>query len=62
MLSSLSTGGGGVSGGASGPATATSSNNAGQSVGGLTMGSPSGVSPWLLIGIAIVIAAVVVKR
>lgn len=64
MLGSLTslTGGGGFTGGSAGPSTATSSNNAGQSVGGISMGSPSGVSPWLLIGIAAVVAFVVLKR
>ncbi|MGI2932283.1 hypothetical protein [Vibrio fluvialis] len=49
-LTSL-TGGGGMTGGSSGPSTATSTTNSGQTIGALNMGSPTGVSPWLIAGV-----------
>lgn len=57
-------GGGGysVSGGTAGPATATSSNNSGQSVGAIYMGSPQGVSPWLIGIVLVVIVFLMMKK
>lgn len=50
-----------ISGGDAGPSTATSTNNSGQSVGGISMGSPTGVNPWL-IGAVIVVLAFMLKK
>ncbi|MCT4351223.1 hypothetical protein BCU30_023895 [Vibrio lentus] len=47
------TGGGGLTGGSAGPSTATSSNQSGQSIGGINMGG--GVSPWLILAIAVLV-------
>ncbi|WP_274884745.1 hypothetical protein [Vibrio harveyi] len=47
------TGGGGLQGGSAGPSTAKSSNQSGQSIGGINMGG--GVSPWLILAIAILV-------
>lgn len=55
------TGGGSLQGGSSGPATAENTNNSGQSVGGINLGG-GGVSPYLLIGLAIIAAIVVIKK
>ncbi|CAH6875119.1 conserved hypothetical protein [Vibrio chagasii] len=52
------TGGGGLQGGSAGPSTATSSNQSGQSIGGINMGG--GISPWLILAIA-VLAIVALK-
>ncbi|HAT8503277.1 TPA: hypothetical protein I7217_02550 [Vibrio vulnificus] len=60
-LTSL-TGGGGMTGGSSGPSTATSTNNSGQSVGAINMGSPTGVSPWLIGGVIIVLAFLMMRK
>ncbi|WP_338163419.1 hypothetical protein [Vibrio sp. 10N] len=49
------TGGGGLTGGSAGPSTATSSNQSGQSIGGINMGG--GVSPWLIV--AVIVLAVI---
>ncbi|ANN28819.1 hypothetical protein [Vibrio vulnificus] len=64
MLGSLTslTGGGGMTGGSSGPSTATSTNNSGQSVGAINMGSPTGVSPWLIGGVIIVLAFLMMRK
>ncbi|EIN9355936.1 hypothetical protein LO080_002059 [Vibrio vulnificus] len=64
MLGSLTslTGGGGMTGGSSGPSTATSTNNSGQSVGAINMGSPTGVSPWLIGGVIIVLALLMMRK
>ncbi|WP_210114741.1 hypothetical protein [Vibrio echinoideorum] len=47
-----------LTGGSAGPSTATSSNQSGQSIGGINMGG--GVSPWLILAIA-VLAIVALK-
>ncbi|PTC01838.1 hypothetical protein C9980_26125 [Vibrio mediterranei] len=47
------TGGGGLKGGSAGPSAAKSSNQSGQSIGGINMGG--GVSPWLIFAIAVVV-------
>ncbi|HAS6231969.1 hypothetical protein KUO12_11790 [Vibrio vulnificus] len=64
MLGSLTslTGGGGMTGGSSGPSTATSTNNSGQSVGAINMGSPTGVSPWLIGGVIIVLVFLMMRK
>ncbi|ENN9978993.1 hypothetical protein ACAS46_000595 [Vibrio vulnificus] len=64
MLGSLTslTGGGGMTGGSSGPSTATSTNNSGQSVGAINMGSPTGVNPWLIGGVIIVLAFLMMRK
>ncbi|MGV2990059.1 hypothetical protein ACE1OE_20695 [Vibrio sp. E150_011] len=46
------TGGGGLTGGSAGPSTAKSSNQSGQSIGGINMGG--GVNPWLIVGVALI--------
>ncbi|EPF7601707.1 hypothetical protein M2G93_17060 [Vibrio vulnificus] len=50
-----------ITGGHAGPSTATSSNQSGQSVGGINMGSRSGVNPWLIAGVIIVLAFLLMK-
>ncbi|EJK2115232.1 hypothetical protein BOO91_16910 [Vibrio navarrensis] len=64
MLGNLTslTGGGGFTGGSAGPSTATSTNNSGQSVGAISMGSPSGVNPWLIGGVVIVLAFLMLRK
>ncbi|MDN3697778.1 hypothetical protein QWY97_10515 [Vibrio cortegadensis] len=64
MLGSLTslTGGGGFTGGSAGPSTAANTTNAGQSVGGISMGGSKGAKPWLLLSIVAVIALVALKR
>ncbi|MDE1210800.1 hypothetical protein [Vibrio aestuarianus] len=51
-----------ISGGQAGPSTATSTNNSGQSVGAINMGSPTGVSPWLIGVVIVVIAYLMLKK
>jgi hypothetical protein len=51
-----------ISGGTAGPSTATSTNNSGQSVGAINMGSPTGVNPWLIGGVVIVLAFLVLRK
>lgn len=62
MLGSLTslTGGGGFTGGASGPAKSGNQTSAGQSVTGINMGG--GVNPWLIGIVIIVVVFLVVKR
>ncbi|MGF1748236.1 hypothetical protein [Vibrio cionasavignyae] len=62
MLGSLTslTGGGGFTGGASGPATSGNNTNAGQSVTGINMGG--GVNPWLIGGVMIVVVFLVMRK
>ncbi|NOJ20026.1 hypothetical protein [Vibrio jasicida] len=49
------TGGGGLQGGTAGPSAAKSNNQSGQSIGGINMGG--GVSPWLILAIAVLVVA-----
>ncbi|ELK8601436.1 hypothetical protein RV072_002220 [Vibrio vulnificus] len=51
-----------ISGGDAGPSTATSTNNSGQSVGAINMGSPTGVSPLLIGGVVLVLAFMMTNR
>ncbi|EGA72381.1 hypothetical protein VISI1226_20605 [Vibrio sinaloensis DSM 21326] len=51
-----------ISGGQAGPSTATSTNNSGQSIGSINMGSPKGVSPWLIAAVVIVLAFLVLRK
>lgn len=51
-----------ISGGDAGPSTATSTNNSGQSVGGISMGSPTGVNPWLIGAVAIALVYLMKKK
>ncbi|KYN81254.1 hypothetical protein ATY36_15815 [Vibrio cidicii] len=51
-----------ITGGHAGPSTATSTNNSGQSVGAISMGSPSGVNPWLIGGVVIVLAFLMLRK
>ncbi|EPI2684567.1 MULTISPECIES: hypothetical protein [unclassified Vibrio] len=64
MLGSLTslTGGGGLTGGSAGPSTATNTTNSGQSIGAINMGSPKGVSPWLIAVVIVVIAYLMLKK
>lgn len=67
MLGSLTslTGGGGLSGGDSGPAqsgnTSNTTNNSGFSVGGMSFGSNNGI-PWWGIALAALVALYVITR
>ncbi|MBV7298935.1 hypothetical protein [Enterovibrio paralichthyis] len=38
------------------------SHNSGQSVGAINMGSPTGVNPWLIGGVVIVLAFLVLRK
>lgn len=49
-----------IKAGDAGPSTATSSNQSGQSIGAINMGG--GVSPWLIAGVVLVIAVVILKK
>ncbi|ELS8947701.1 hypothetical protein [Vibrio furnissii] len=51
-----------ISGGQAGPSTATSTNNSGQSVGAINMGSPSGVSPLLIAAVVVILAFLVLRK
>ncbi|EKO3904895.1 hypothetical protein [Vibrio fluvialis] len=51
-----------ISGGQAGPSTATSTNNSGQSIGAINMGSPTGVSPLLIAAVVVILAFLVLRK